>query len=277
MNNNTRKPTRRNRNIGTAKSGYSQNNKLVVPERWADTKIFWERLTDPVICPFSVYGHEMTMLVEPPRAGSVHASTPQDIFRVLRLIPDEHLQEIKLIVLRQPKRKEEILKPVWGRFAYYADLGKYSGPGIYLESVQVGATINWGAKLSPFNQKELDALRNDGHRVEKVKRGYDVHTSPNTVRNTQLFRTLPHEIGHSVDYLTNSLNPQSEAENEADQDYIDKAYWAKPSLDKEEFANRYAREFYEKQLEAGSLPFPRLFNEQVLKDMGLNPDWFRIE
>ena len=267
-------PTKRNRNIGTKKSGYSQNNKLVVPERWVDFKVFWERLTDPVICPLEIKGHNITMLIEPPKAGWVHASTPQDIVRVLELVMQEHLEEIEIIVLRQPKKKEEILKPAWGRFVYYADLGKYSGPGIYLEAVEIGKVIKWSNKLTPFEKKELESLNSDGHRIERVKRGYDIYTTPETIRNTQLFRTLPHEIGHAVDHLTNSLNPSIAAPTESDSEYISNVYNSKPSIDKEEYANRYAKEFYQKCLNQGSLPFEKIFDKEKLVKMGLNPEWF---
>ncbi|SMF68718.1 hypothetical protein SAMN02745866_04338 [Alteromonadaceae bacterium Bs31] len=267
-------PTRRNRNIGTEKSGFSQNNKLVVPERWVDFKVFWERLKNPIACPLEVRGHSITMLIEPPKAGSVHASTPQDIVRVLELAKQEHLEEIEIIVLRQPKKKEEILKPVWGRFVYYADLGKYSGPGIYLEAVETGKVLKWGNKLTPFEKKELESLHSDGHRIERVKRGYDIYTTPETIRNTQLFRTLPHELGHAVDYLTNSLNPSIDASTESDSEYINNTYNSKPALDKEEFANRYAREFYQNNQASGLLPFDRIFEKQKLENMGLNSEWF---
>jgi hypothetical protein len=267
-------PTRRNRNIGTEKSGYSQNNKLVIPERWIDFKVFWERLTNPVVCPLEIKGHSITMLIEQPKTGSVHASTPQDIIRVLNLVTQDHLDEIEIIVLRQPKKKEEILKPVWGRFVYYADLGQYSGPGVYLEAVEIGKIITWGNKLTPFEKRELESLYSDGHRIERVKRGYDIYTTPETVRNTQLFRTLPHEIGHAVDYLTSSLNPSSTATNESDSEYISNAYNSKPIRDKEEFANRYAREFYQKCVNDNTLPFKRVFEREKLLEMGLDPEWF---
>ncbi|MCP4696963.1 MAG: hypothetical protein GY862_08955 [Gammaproteobacteria bacterium] len=270
--------TKRNKNIGTEKSGYSQNNKFVVPERWTeDYRIFWERLVEPIICPLNISGHKITMFVEPPKKGYVHASTPHDIVKVLGLIEQEHLEEVELIVLRQPKKKEEILKPVWGRFVYYANLGKYSGPAIYLEATQIGRIIRWTNKLNPYEKKELASLESDGHRIETVKRGYDVHTSPATVRNTQLFRTLPHEIGHAADYLKHSLKPSIETNSESESDYITQVYDSKPSLDKEEYAHRYAREFYEKHSEHGSLPFDQIYEKELLKGMGLNPEWFRLQ
>ncbi|MBL4671769.1 MAG: hypothetical protein JKX81_05875 [Arenicella sp.] len=272
MKNSAWNPARRNRNIGTSKSGYSQNNKFVIPERWVDFKIFWERLVSPVVCPVSIKGHKLTILVEPPALGSIHSSTPQDIIKVLGLVTQEHLEEIDVVVLRQPKRKEEILKPAWGRFIYYADLGKYSGPGVYLEAMQINSVIKWGNKLTPFYEKESRALEADGHKIEHVKRGYDVMTTPQSVRSTQLFRTLPHEIGHAVDYLEHSLNPSIEATTEAESDFIRNTFSSKPTLDKEEYANRYAKEFYDQNSDI--LPFDRIFDEKELESMGLNPKWF---
>jgi hypothetical protein len=39
---------RRNRNIGTAKSGHGQNNRMCIPKHWADGHLFYERLENPV-------------------------------------------------------------------------------------------------------------------------------------------------------------------------------------------------------------------------------------
>ncbi len=268
--------TRRNRNIGTEKSGYSQNNKLVIPERWADYRVFWERLNNPIFHPLSIKGHQITLVIEPPKDGYIHASTPHDVVNVLKLVNQEHLEEIELLVFRQPKKKEEVLKPAWGRFVYYADLGRYSGPAVYLEAIKTGCTIKWSNKLNPYQQKELTSLETDGHSIVKVKRSYEINTTPNAVRNTQLYRTLPHEIGHAVDYLYHSLKPSLQSNSDAEDEFITRVYDSKPSLDKEEYAHRYAREFYSKWSEAGALPFERQYEKEQLEAMGLNPKWFYI-
>lgn|GEM_PF-255697 len=276
MKNNSWDPTKRNRNIGTEKSGYSQNNKFVIPDRWQDSKIFWESIVDPVIAQIRINKHEMTMFIEPTLKGYVHAVTPEDIVKILNLVELEHLKEIELIVLRQPKKKEEILKPVWGRLVYYADLGRYSGSAIYLEAVQMNYIIKWGNKINAYERKELNSLEADGHTIKKIKKGYDIYTNPETVRNTQLFRTIPHEIGHAVDYLKNVLEPSIEADTEAEYEYITNAYRSKSSLDREEYAHRYAREFFSKWSTQGSLPFKRIYNEKKLKEMGADPEWFNF-
>ena len=269
-------PTKRNKNIGTKKSGYSKNNELVVPERSCDDRVFWERLIDPVACPLEIKGHQITLLVEPTRTGYVHACTPSDIVRVLELVEQEHLEQIELMIFRQPTKKEEILRPVWGRFTRYSDISsQYSGSSVFLEAQPIGAIIRWDNKLHPYDRRELLSLERDGHQIKQVKRGYDIITTPTTVRNTQLFRTLPHEIGHAVDYLKNSLNMSLEASTDIESAYIRSLYGSKPSLDKKEYAHRYARTFYEKHTSQGLLPFEHLYDENFLSTLGLDKKWFK--
>lgn len=274
VNKHTWKPTQRNRNIGTAKQGLSQNNKFSIPDRWSHYGVYWEHLENPVLWPFEVNGHSMKMLIEPVRPGYLHSVTPHDIRQLLSLIEKQHLEEIELIVLRQPKKKEEIMQPVWGRFIYYAYLEKFSGPSIYLEAVKSGQVIKWSKKQDPFYMKELDALGKDGHVIKAAKRNFEISTSPDAVRNTQLFRSLPHEIGHAMDYLNNSIIPSAEAGSEEESDYIYESFKAKPFKDKEEYANRYAREFYEKWQRQGFLPFDRVVNEKELLEIGVELSWF---
>ena len=193
---------------------------------------------------------------------------------LVRIYYKKNDKEIENIVLRQPTTKDELLKPAWGIFVYYADLGRYSGPGVYLQAQERGKVLHWNKSLTPFEFKELERLKTDGHEIRNVRRGYEIHTTPDSVRSTQLFRTLPHEIGHSVDYLTNNLNPSIQAKTEEESEYISKKYNSKPSHDKEEFAHRYATEFYERFEKKGSLPFPRIYDDKELQGIGLNTEWF---
>ena len=45
---------------------------------------------------------------------------------------------------------------------------------------------------------ELELLRSDGHEVASEARSYQVLSEPQAMRATQLFRTVPHEVGHYV-------------------------------------------------------------------------------
>ncbi len=166
-------PGRRNRNIGTAKQGHGQDNRLVIPKGWPDDRVFYEVLRSPVAVRRTVGGSELTFLVEPPRAGSFHACTVDDICRVLDFVPPEHLNGIDLIVLRQPTRKQELLRPVWGRLAHHAVTGRHSGTAIFLEA-QSGAPLSWSTSLDPEDAAELERLRADGHVVTRERRGWRI-------------------------------------------------------------------------------------------------------
>ncbi len=135
---------RRNKNIGTAQSGRSQNNRMSIPERWIGAKWiqFHEKLNNPVTFKRIINAHEMTFLVEPVQPEFFHACTPDDIVQVLELLPQKHIEEIDLIVLRQPKRKERILQPVWGRLRYWAEIQHYSGVAIHIEAQAVDGILD---------------------------------------------------------------------------------------------------------------------------------------
>lgn len=272
-------PTRRNKNIGTKKSGYSQNNQLNIPQRRNDYREFWDDLVSPVIIPLTINEHDIKIYIEPVRGGYIHACTPQDIEAILKLIPTEHLENIEVFVLRQPKVKDERISSVWGRFSYCSALDDSYSNGVYIESTKINMELKWDKKLSVFSMKEFNLLKRDGHKIETTKRHHIIKTTPATIRNTQLFRTLPHEIGHSVDYDKNCNTPYFEAYDKYDNfdeaEYIENVFSSKTTLDKEEAANRYAREFYDKYFKLGELPFKQIYNEELLKKSGLDPNWFK--
>lgn len=269
-------PTRRNRNIGTSKQGRGKNNRLVIPESWHSSKIYWESLNNPVAVPQTVNGKPLTILVEPTNPGFVHACTIDDIVALLGHIPNYHLEQITTLVLRQPKKKENLLKPMWGRLQYWSDVGPYSGPTIYLEAQLVDTPVKWSRHLSPDDDKELARLKADGHKITRDKRYYFLSNDLQAIRNTQLYRTLPHEIGHYVDYLVHVEEPSNAVKNEAERDWITNQYWSKSTLDKEAFAHRYAEEFYTRMNKKGILPFDRICHPEKMKEQGLDPAWFNL-
>jgi hypothetical protein len=256
---------RRNKNIGTAQSGRGQNNRMSIPERWIGAKWiqFHEKLNNPVTFKRIIKTHEIRFLVEPVQPGFFHACTPDDIVQILELLPQKHIEGINLIVLRQPKRKERILDLVWGRLRYWTEIQQYSGVAIHIEAQAVDGISYWSKSLVPEDFQELERLEEDGHQIISEARRYVIQMTAESIRATQLYRTLPHEIGHYVDYLLNT-------DEEGDCDL----FWSKPSKDKEDFAHRYAREFVEREKKAGNIPFQRKFDESALLAEGLSVSWF---
>ncbi|MBE9100403.1 hypothetical protein [Vacuolonema iberomarrocanum] len=265
-------PTRRNRNIGTEDASLSKDNKLVIPWAWADDRIFYERLVNPVIVDIQVRSVSLHIIVEPTLNGFAHACTVDDIQRLLELLPVRHITNITAFVLRQPKRKEQILAPVWGRLVYSSDICGFSGPTIYLEAQNADRPLKWSKSLSPGLARELERLRGDGHVVETDKRQHIITSTLLTIRNTQLFRTLPHEIGHYVDYLVNVEEPSNHNPDQWSE--LNDQYHSRPSQEKESFAHRYADEFRQQHTANGSIPFERIFDAVKMRDCGLNPRWF---
>lgn len=244
-----RDATRRNRNIGTAKRGHGQNNKLVIPTRYyPDLTVYFENLRNYKSVARDFDGHPITFLVEETRPGSYHACTVDDITHILHFVPASDLIGIKLIVLRQPKRKEEILDCAWGRWAPHVVIDDYRGSAIFLEAADIAKPMRWEKSLAPDRQSELERLQGDGHSITATKRHHVITLSLDSIRSTQLYRTLLHEIGHNVDYTRNS-------------DEFDR----KPSSEKESFAHKYADRLRAELEKRKVIPFERILSARRLE------------
>ncbi len=173
-------------------------------------------------------------------------------------IPPVDLFGIDLIVLRQPKRKEEILSAVWGgRLAFYVEIGEHRGRAIFIEAVDLAKPMRLSKSLIPDVAVELGRLKKDGHDITTTKHHHIVSSTLETVRSTQLYQTLPHEIGHHVDY---SRNPT--------------AFDRKIAREKEVFAHRYADELREALSQKKVIPFERILEPRSIETDGLRMEDF---
>ena len=252
-------PTRRSRNIGTSKQGHGQNNKLVIPTVCSDERRWAEQLGSYSLFQRSVDGREVIFIVEETTEGCSHACSVEDIRHVLANIPLADWDGLDTIVLRQSTRKQRILHPVWGRLFYSADLGLPGratirlGPAVILEALEVDAKIEWPTSLSPHGLAELERLRSDGHEIIRRGRRLQILTNPGSVRATQLYRTLLHEIGHWVDYLEKVTRPAGD--DDAKWAELNRAYFSRPQDEREAFAHSYAASTAERLTKFGVLPF----------------------
>lgn len=269
-------PIKRNRNIGTSKQGYGQNNKLVIPFPYAIMKDFFERLDRHNIVKKIINEHEFTFIVEHTRETCIHACTINDIVKIIEQIPKKDYGDLQLIILRQPKRKEEILRPVWGRLIYSYEFRDNLQPAIILEAQDFDKKLIINKKMTVAGQEEFERLEEDGHIFENKKRYYEATLTLENVRNTQLYRTLPHEFGHYVHYLKVVERP-----SKAEEDY---EMWEKrydfyhtiPKSEKEVFAHNYANKLQSKLKEEQIIPFERIFNEEEIIMQGLRIEDFKL-
>jgi hypothetical protein len=264
-------PTRRNRNIGTAKSGRGLANRLVIPASWKDPRVFWGKLRDPL----HIEANGFTLLIEPCLPGFVHSVTVDDALRVLGLFPSDDVARIRTLVLRQPTRKQRILSSVWGRLAYFVTFPGGEGPAVILEAQQPASTFKWPRSLQPDDADEIERLQQDGHEVTPDRRFWTVRTRLESIRATQLFRTLPHEVGHYV-YYDREVR-QKAADDPSELLRLQDAYFKKPHREREDFAHRYARAFVEKWTRERRLPFERLVDKARVKRQGLELAWFGLD
>lgn len=250
-------PTRRNKKIGTKAQGHGANNRLVVPESWHEAKCFYERLSDYVFVKRIVGDREIPFFVEPTRPDWFYPCTLDDICTVLQQCSPKDIETFDFIVLRQPTRKQRILSPVWGRAIFCFDISSYRGAAIVLEA-QNTEPIRWDKSLSPERARELERLRTDGYEFRQTRKGFELHVTPSALRNTVLYRTLLHEIGHHVDY-----------KNSSDQEWVSRI-----RREKEDFAHRYACETFELLQRKGVVPFSAKLDAQSLQEAGLRLEWF---
>lgn len=271
-----RNPTRRNRNIGTAKSGHGQNNRMTVPEVAHGDHVFWERIDGAREVSRIISGRILRFFVQPTRADCIHACTVDDIVRLMSHVPTTDWEGLEAVVLRQPRRKEQTLASVWGRLAYFAELVNrrgdvlYSGPAIVIEAVNPTEPLKFGKSLSLDDAAELGRLRSDGHELRTGDRSHTIEPTLETCRATQLYRTMLHELGHWVDFLEKVQRPSAAlgADEEGDGygGLLDR-YHSRPSREKERFAHDYAVRLRKHLVEIRAIPFDReLDRDQLMKD-----------
>jgi hypothetical protein len=253
-------PVRRNRNIGTSKQGHGQDNKLVIPTTVCGHERRWaEQLGPHRLFQHSVAGRGVIFVVEETSGGCDHACTVEDIRHVLANIPMADWSGLDTFVLRQSTQKQRALHPIWGRLFYSADLGLPGratvrlGPAVMLEAMDPAAKFRWSTSLSPQGLDELERLRTDGHEISRTGRTLVFSMTAASIRATQLYRTLLHEIGHWVDYLEKVERPAGDDDTRHAE--LSQAYFARPKDEREAFAHRYADAMRARLIKLGVLPF----------------------
>lgn len=251
--------TKRNRNIGTSKQGYGQNNKMKIPDIWYenDTRYFVERVNNYKKEKHIINDHEFIFIIEKLLTDYNYACSVEDIIYMLQFIPKEDYGDLRYIVFRQPTHKEANLSSVWGRMIYSFEFENGFYPAIILESYPINGKLKWKKNLSIDGQKEFERLKNDGFIFAEDKRYYIASMEDEFVRNTQLYRTLPHEFGHYVQYLDVVVRPEVENERFEEWEKRSKYYFNIISSEKGVFAHSYAEKLHQKLTREGIIPFER--------------------
>lgn len=256
-----RRPERRNRKSGTKDFGWRAQNTMRVPEphtdRYGEFRNNIETIEKADVREILIQDHEMTLIYEHPRHDAGYPCSPDDVIHLLAFVPEQDLEGLDIIAFRQPTRTQENLESAWGRLQYFADFRYASGSAIVLEAQDLNRTIKHSKKVSVEWTSEMERLRKDGHHFEQTQRDYIMQVSPETARNTVLYRTVLHELGHWVDYVQKVRDSDSEEKEEEYEEWKERydLYWSRPSREHEDFAHRYAEEVGAKLREQGIIPF----------------------
>lgn len=173
-----------------------------------------------------INGRLFTFLVECLKRHFAYLCTIDEVAEVLRAVPSDDLEGLDLFVFRQPGGGAEYRKCCWGAYAEaypYRDAVK---PAVLLDAVDDSAQMVAVMPLNRANGQIVECLREEGHRVADVGDRYIVTSTKESVRRTQLYRTVFHLVRHHVDYFRG----------------------IRDELDRENRANKYAREMKRKWL-----------------------------
>lgn len=168
---------------------------------------------------------DITLIEERPLAGFCHALSLEDVQDLLLHLAPNERRGLAYVILHQPTRKADVLRPRWAAYVPEYRRGDVLGPAILIEAIDPAKPLRWTASLTPSDRRELTMLKREGHLVTRRGRFYLISMEPHTVRRTQR-RSFLHEMGHHVQYMRNPA-----------------AFARLTSTDKESFANRFARRY----------------------------------
>lgn len=123
--------------------------------------------------------------------------------------------------------------------------------------------------LDPQDQAERDRLI--GH-VFDARGTY--RSSPGASRNTVLYRTFLHELGHWVDHLNKVDRPATASEDIEAYSHLSEGYFKRPDSERDAYAHRYADETRARLSSAGTIPFASVLDTDELRAAGMAEEWF---
>ncbi len=231
-----------------------------VPESWQDKhgnySVFYERLDASKEQEVNIGNFQLKILYEEPREGFTYGCTPCDVIKILRSVANLSPCLPDIIAFRQPTRKQQQQMPVWGRFVYFAEFGKHEGTAIILEAQELGAMLKRSKRMTLDGRAEYKRLIADGHPFVEKKRHFESELVEQAVRNTKLYRTLLHEIGHLAHYHQDVLDDRTALDE--DIEIARDLYFSKPSSEREVFAHSFSDKLSRSLRLAGEIPFDPL-------------------
>ncbi len=233
-----------------------------IPESWLDKhgncSLYYERLDLAYEAEVKIGDFELKILYETPSENFTYGCSPTDIIKILGLLAKDIPSLPDIIAFRQPTRKQQQQFPVWGRFLYFAEFGKHHGTAIVLEARELGTLLKRSRSMTLEDRAEYERLLADGHKFEEKKRHFQAVLVEDAVRNTTLYRTFLHELGHLADYHQKVLDDRTALD--ADDEIASDLYFSRPTSEREVFAHAFAERLSHSLRLRGEIPFSPLPN-----------------
>lgn len=103
------------------------------------------------------------------------------------------------------------------------------------------------------DRAEYARLLLDGHVFVETKRDQVAVLTEEAVRNTILYRSFLHELGHLADYHQKVLDDKTALD--PNQDAAENLYFSRPPSEREAFAHRFAERLRDTLLASGAILF----------------------
>jgi len=161
-----------------------------------------------------------------------------DVVRVLKAAAPYLPALPDIIAFRQPTRKQQAQHSVWGRFLYFAEIGECEGRAVVLEAQELGHELKWPRRMTLEDRAEFERLKDDGHVFREEKRCFVAELEEAAVRQTMLYWTLLHELGHYADFCEKVLDDATALD--PDLDLAEELYFSRPSAERESYAHGFA-------------------------------------
>ena len=196
---------------------------------------------------------EIIVIVEEPVPPFEHIPSVNDVFAMVKMVPEADRDGLDMYVLKGETRKRKMLNCCWGRMIYEVSIDDYTGGAVFLYANDL-QPFRVDKSVTPDGAKKLERYEIDGHRIRTEKRHHIVEPTRESVRAGLLYRTLLHEVGHWRQFLERvDLDGISEEERTR----LWELFCTMPVKDKEDYADRYADTLRSKLLKQGLIPFPQ--------------------
>jgi hypothetical protein len=192
----TRDSRRRNRNIGTKKSGYKKPGVLGATLEHPNK----DELKNFEL--FEVHDRIVSFSADNLSPGYVHPCSYEDVVAILLQLPAEDVRGIDHVHFQQYGRKRNAYRPIWGSLGCYKEYPGFSPTSkLSLNAQRNPWEFRCPRSIDAGFLEEMERTKAYATKHWDTKRHHHFVFDAAACRLYQLENVIPHEVGHWVDRL----------------------------------------------------------------------------